>query len=76
MNLERAILLVISASPRPVSPRLIQGHLPEFTAGDWTLADIERALKTLEGKHQVKGTYSEDLGTLWKETAEGKLRIA
>lgn len=76
MNLERAILLVLSASPRSLTPAIIKVQLPQFIEGDWTVSDVERTLKTLEGKGHAKGTFNEDTGTRWTTTDDGRLRIS
>jgi hypothetical protein len=76
MNLERAILLVLSASRRPLSAQIVTSLVPQFIGGDYTISDVERALKVLESKGHTKGTWNEDFGTLWKETDEGRLRIS
>jgi len=76
MNLEVAILNVLSASPRAIPATVILGFVPSFTGGDHTLTDVTAALKRLEAKGHAKGTSNEDRGTLWKETDDGRLRIA
>lgn len=76
MNLECAILNVLSASPRAIPASAIAGFVPAFTGADSTITDVTAALKRLERKGHVKGTANEDLGTLWKETDDGRLRIS
>lgn len=76
MNLELAILNVLSASPRALNVQALAGYVPSFTGGDHTLADLNLALRSLEHKGHVKGTKNEDRGTLWKETDDGRLRCA
>jgi hypothetical protein len=76
MNLECAILHVLSASPRAIPVSVIAGFLPAFTGKDETQADIAAALKRMEDAAEVKGTSNKDRGTLWKETDDGRLRIA
>lgn len=77
MNLQRAILLVLSASKRPLTPAMIAAKLPQFIDGDYTADDVERTLKTsLQPDGEAKGTFNKDLGTLWKETDAGRLRIS
>lgn len=75
MNLEVAILNVLTASPRAIPATVIAGFVPAFTS-EATLTDITAALKRLEHKGHVHGTANEDRGTMWKETADGRLRIA
>lgn len=77
MNLELAILNILAASPRALPATVIRGFLPSFTGqADHTLTDINAALHRLETKGHVNGTAHEDKGFLWKETADGRLRIA
>ncbi len=76
MNLEQAILNTLAASPRAIPATVIAGFVPSFTGTDATLTDLNAALKRLEAKGHVKGTANEDRGTLWKETDDGRLRIA
>lgn len=77
MNIERAILLVLTASPRAITATVIQSKLTQFTGEPHTLADVNDALGRLERRDppQVKGTHTEDFGTLWKATDEGRLRV-
>jgi hypothetical protein len=76
VNLETAILEVLSASPRAIPTAIISAYLPTTSGRRETHADIDAALRRLEGKQQVVGTCHEDKGTLWKETADGRLRLA
>ena len=76
MNIEVAVLNVLSASPRALPVGVIRGELPAYLDEDHTLGDIEAALKRLERKGHVAGTRHEDRGTLWTATADGRLRIA
>ena len=76
MNLETAILSTLAASPRAIPATVLAGFVPGFTGKDETLADINAALRRLEAKGHAKGTANEDRGTLWKETDDGRLRIA
>lgn len=76
MTIEPAILHVLSASPRALPVSVIAGFLPAFTGRPATLTDITAALHRLERKNQAAGTAHEDHGTLWKETADGRLRIS
>ncbi len=76
MNLEVAILNILAASPRAIPATVIRGFLPSFTGKSETLTDIDAALARMETKGHVKGTGDEDKGALWKETADGRLRIS
>lgn len=76
MNLELAILNTLAASPKALPAPVILGFVGSFTGGTETLHDVQLGLKRLEAKGHVKGTADEDRGPLWKETAEGRLRIA
>ncbi len=76
MNLERAILLALSASPRAITANVIRGGLAAFIGGEHTLADVNAALARLEDEGEVKGTASKDFGVMWKETPDGRLRIS
>lgn len=76
MNLQLAILQTLAASPRAIPATVIAGFVPAFTGRDETLTDINAALHRLEAKGHAKGTANEDRGTLWKETDDGRLRIA
>ncbi len=76
MNLQVAILNILTASPKAIPVTVIAGFVPAFVGPEPTLTDITTALKTLEQKGHVKGTANEDRGTLWKETDDGRLRIA
>lgn len=76
MKIEVAILHVLAASPRAIPATVIRGFLPALTGNPETLADIDAALDRLEAKGHARGTANEDTGTLWKETADGRLRIA
>lgn len=75
MNLELAILNVLSASPRALTSLQILGVVQSFTGKDDTLHDVKLALTRLEAKAHARGTLDEDRGTVWKETNEGRLRI-
>jgi hypothetical protein len=75
-RLERAILCVLTAAPRAINAPAIMGALPAYGCSDDGIADINAALLILEAKSQVARTRSEDHGMLWKETADGRLRIA
>jgi hypothetical protein len=76
MKLDLAILNVLAASPRAIPATVIRGYLPTFTGEDHTLADINAALTRLEHLGHVKGTANIDTGAKWKETDDGRLRIA
>lgn len=76
MKLDLAILNVLEASPRALPVEVIAGFTPAFTGRSSTLADLNAALRRLERSHDVIGTTHRDYGTVWKETAEGRLRIA
>lgn len=76
MNLECAILNVLTASPVAIPATVIRGYLPAHTGRDHTLTDITSALTRLEVKGHVRGTHNEDTGTKWKETDDGRLRIS
>lgn len=76
MNLQLAILNVLAASPRALTVPVIAGFVPSFTGTEPTITDVQRELNALERKGHVKGTANEDRGTLWKETDDGRLRIA
>ncbi len=76
MNLELAILTVLAASPRALPATAIAGFVERFTGKPETITDIAAALRNMEHKGHTKGTGNEDRGTLWKETDDGRLRIA
>jgi hypothetical protein len=76
VNLEMAILETLAASPRAIPATVITGFVSGYTGQDHTQTDVELKLKSLERKGHVKGTANEDRGTLWKETDDGRLRIA
>jgi hypothetical protein len=76
MNLERAILLVLSASKKAIPATIIEAGIGQFLSPIPPLADIERTLGQLARKGHAKGTADDDEGTLWKETADGRLRIS
>jgi hypothetical protein len=76
MKLELAILTVLDASPRALPVPVIAGFIPPFTGHLPTHADLEAALRRLERAGDVLGTEHRDRGTVWKETAEGRLRLA
>ncbi len=76
MKLDLAILNVLTGANRAIAASVIRGFLPAFTDTHATLADITAALGRLEASGHVTGTFSEDRGTLWKETADGRLRVA
>jgi hypothetical protein len=75
MNLELAILNVLTGAERAIGVGRIRGFLPGFIGGEHTLSDVEIALHSLETKGHITGTFQEDRGTLWKETADGRLRL-
>jgi DNA-binding PadR family transcriptional regulator len=75
MNLERAILLVLSASPRAIPATVILPRLGEFLGGEHSLGDVTRTLHKLERDGEAKSTSNKDFGLLWKETDDGRLRI-
>lgn len=75
MNLQRAILLVLLASTRPIGARVIKGFLPGFIDGDFTEAQISEACADLKQQGEVNGAPLKDVGMLWQITPEGRLRI-
>lgn len=74
MNLEDAILLVPSASPRAIPAAVILGFVSTFTGKHETIADITAALHRLKRKGRIKGAADEERGICWIETGEGRLR--
>ncbi len=76
MNLELAILIVLSGSPRALPAIRILPFLPASINREATLHEVEQALKSLQAKGHVKGRHNDDLGIVWKETDEGNLRTA
>lgn len=76
MTLEIAILNTLEASPRAIPAEVILGFIPSFTGGSATLSDLNQALKRMERAGDVIGTAHRDKGIVWKETAEGRLRLA
>ena len=81
MNIERAILVALDRMAGP------SGHYsePELSLladvcailnEPVTLTPLRRACASLETKRQVVSVPSEDKGTMWKITADGRARLA
>lgn len=77
MNIELAILLVLTSSQRSIPAGLIQAKLGQFTPDTPSLTDIDRICRALErtSPPEVKGTFNKDAGMLWKETDDGRQRL-
>ena len=79
MNLERTILEQLDLGGDYLQPQrglIARVNLALPVGQNPTLAEVERALQSLEGKRQVTGQNSEDRGRLWKITANGRARLA
>jgi Fe2+ or Zn2+ uptake regulation protein len=76
MTLDLAILNVLSASPRAISAQAVASFAGNFTGKEETLSDVKRTLEKLEREGFVRGTSDPDRGSLWKETADGRLRAS
>jgi DNA-binding PadR family transcriptional regulator len=75
VNIDLAILNVLSATPRALPVATIARETEEYLHREPSHMDVNVALRRLQAKGLVKGTEKPLVGTVWIATEEGKLAI-
>lgn len=77
MNIELEILECLDMAGDRLTPeRVIFSDVRRAVGEDVPDADIKRGIKRLQNKGHVIGSAHQDLGNRWKNTDEGKVRLA